>query len=72
MEDPYNSDYPFITTIDEYDNTFYNWYQVLKLVLELEKLANEDEDVEFKDAVLKAIEYLRTSSSLRYIQLMGD
>jgi len=72
LQDPYNPEYPFLTTIDEYDNTFYNWYQVIKLVKELERFAEKDEDVEFKNAVIKVIEYLNTASSLHYIQLMGD
>jgi hypothetical protein len=72
LEDPFNPSYPFLTTIDEYDNTFYNWYQVLKLTNELKQLANNDEDVEFKSAVEKVVEYLNTTSSLRYIQFVGD
>ena len=72
LEDPFNPEYPFLTTIDEYDNTFYNWYQVLKLVKELERVAEEDEDIEFKESVTKVIEYLSTASNLEYICFIGD
>jgi len=72
LEDPFNPEYPFLTTIDEYDNTFYNWYQVLKLIKELERLADEDKDTEFKNAVTKVIEYLNTATSLHYIHFIGD
>jgi len=72
LKDPYNPKYPFLTCIDEYDNTFFNWVQIPKLVQELEKLANEDTDNEFKKAVQNVSEYLNKIQSLQYIQFMGD
>jgi len=72
IKDPFNPEYPFLTTIDEYDNTIFNWVQVPRLINELRRVGVNDEDIEFSYAVENVIEYLNTISSLYYIQFLGD
>ena len=72
LKDPYNPKYPFLTCIDEYDNTIFNWVQVPRLINELRRVGVNDEDIEFSYAVENVIEYLNTISSLYYIQFLGD
>lgn len=67
-----SSRYPFIGTIDPYSDTLYNSIQAPKLITELKQLANEDDNLELKEAIARLVEYLETISVHNYIRFLGD
>lgn len=67
-----NPAYPFVSTIDPYSYTLFNSLQVPLLVQELELLASEDDDADFKKAVGDLIEYINVNPVHNFIRFMGD
>lgn len=65
-------DFPWLSTIDPYGNTFFNHLQVPKLISDLSKCRQSLDDEIAKRALDKAVEVLKTVKSLTYIHFIGD
>jgi hypothetical protein len=66
----YENEFPILSGIDEYGETFFNSIQVSKLHEELKRLCARDPAVE--PLANQVIGFLQTVESGEYIQFVGD
>lgn len=66
----YQNKYPWLSTIDPYGLTFFNQLQVKKMVEELKKLSESNNNIEVTVKLL--INYVESLGDLEYLKFIGD
>lgn len=64
--------YPFIGSIDPYDNTFFNSWQTPVLIEELQKLKTLTDDRLIKSELESTVDFLKRVESFHYAHFIGD
>jgi hypothetical protein len=67
-----DAEYPFLNSIDEYGNAFFNSLQVPFLINEMLKVAAQFNDKKLDKKIEKIIKHLNKVSQFTYVHFMGE
>ncbi len=67
----YAKNFPWLSTVDPYGLTIFNELQTKNLIQDLEKLQSISADT-LNNLIKEAIDFIKTSSDLEFIQFIGD
>lgn len=68
----YKKKYPWISSIDEYGNTSFNYLQVPYLITELEHFQKEDAAKELIKEIKIILSFIQKISKFEHVKFIGD
>jgi hypothetical protein len=64
--------YPWLSTIDPYDDTVFNFRQIPFVVAELKQLSEEVNSQDFSEKIDQTIKFLEKAEIHQYVRFIGD
>ncbi len=66
------SKFPWLSTIDEYGDTIFNYLQLPHIVNELKEIDKTINDISVKDEIRELLVFIGNTETHKYIKFLGD